>query len=336
LNIYKEQFPVFWEHYAVKGVTLWGYIQGEQWKSNAYLVRTDGTERPALQWLKTYLQGGNATSAPAPTPTTAPSALFTESGGQVVMEAEHYTDYFAGSGDFASYSWVADSSVSDSSGGVNMFASPNSGVNALADASSPKIGYFVNFSTSGTYYVWVRRLSSGANDDSCQIALDSGLIIEWSYGGSSSFDWIKASAAFSISKGAHIFKIGMREDGARVDKIVLTASSSFTPSGQGPAESAITGRLPPVNTPEPGTPEPTVIATPGPTTAAGCTCTLGDANCSGAIDIVDALLVAQYYVGLSPANFNSCAADANKDGTIDIVDALRIAQCYVGLVSCTF
>ncbi len=56
-QIYKEQFPLFWEHSGVQGVTLWGYIQGEIWKSNAYLVRSGGSERPALVWLMDYLEG---------------------------------------------------------------------------------------------------------------------------------------------------------------------------------------------------------------------------------------------------------------------------------------
>jgi endo-1,4-beta-xylanase len=331
-QVYQAQFPIFWEHPAVAGVTLWGYVQGEIWRTDAYLIRTDGSERPAMQWLKSYLSGGNATEAPTPTPTPIPSALFVESSGQVVMEAENYTDYFPGTGSFASYSWVSDSSIADASGGSHMVASPNSGGQAPADEESPKMGYFVNFSTSGIYYVWVRRAAQGGNDDSCQIAMDSGSIIEWSYGGGSTFDWVKASATFSVSKGAHIFKVGMREDGARVDKIVLTTSSSFTPSGQGPAQSPISG-TPPDN-PTPGsTAGPTPATTVGPSAVPGCSCTLGDANCSGSIDIVDALLVAQFYVGLSPANYNSCAADVNNSGTADIVDALRIAQYYVGLIT---
>jgi hypothetical protein len=56
-------------------------------------------------------------------------------------------------------------------------------------------------------------------------------------------------------------------------------------------------------------------------------------NGSGTVDIVDALLVAQYYVGLNPSNFNSSLADVNCSGSIDIVDALLIAQKYVGLIS---
>jgi endo-1,4-beta-xylanase len=52
---YKEKFPVLWENPNVKGVTLWGYIQGQTWKSNTHLINSNGTERPALKWLKSYL-----------------------------------------------------------------------------------------------------------------------------------------------------------------------------------------------------------------------------------------------------------------------------------------
>jgi hypothetical protein len=60
---------------------------------------------------------------------------------------------------------------------------------------------------------------------------------------------------------------------------------------------------------------------------------LGDVNGDDAIDIVDALLIAQFYVGLSPSDFDQSNADTNCDGNIDIVDALLIAQYYVGLIS---
>ncbi|MBN2534781.1 MAG: family 43 glycosylhydrolase [Spirochaetales bacterium] len=61
--------------------------------------------------------------------------------------------------------------------------------------------------------------------------------------------------------------------------------------------------------------------------------TAGDVNNNGVVDIVDALLTAQYYVGLDPQDFDTSAADVNCDSVIDIVDALRIAQYYVGLVA---
>jgi xylan 1,4-beta-xylosidase len=61
--------------------------------------------------------------------------------------------------------------------------------------------------------------------------------------------------------------------------------------------------------------------------------TKGDVNGSGTVDIVDALLIAQYYVGLNPSGFIAENADVNCSGTIDIVDALLVAQYYVGLMT---
>lgn len=76
-----------------------------------------------------------------------------------------------------------------------------------------------------------------------------------------------------------------------------------------------------------GLPEPDATPTPG--------ITIGDTNGNGSIDIVDALIVAQYYVGLNPNSFTAPleAGDANCDGTVNIIDALLIAQYYVGLIT---
>lgn len=54
---YRRIFPVFWEHPGVRGVTMWGYLPG-LWRSEerAFLVRENGVERPAMVWLKEYVQ----------------------------------------------------------------------------------------------------------------------------------------------------------------------------------------------------------------------------------------------------------------------------------------
>jgi len=62
LSRYQRVFPVLWNYSAIKGVTLWGYIQGQQWASDAYLLRSDGTERPALTWLMQYVKGTSSSS----------------------------------------------------------------------------------------------------------------------------------------------------------------------------------------------------------------------------------------------------------------------------------
>jgi hypothetical protein len=59
---------------------------------------------------------------------------------------------------------------------------------------------------------------------------------------------------------------------------------------------------------------------------------LGDVNADASVNIVDALLVAQYYVGLAPSPFYAQFADATANGTVDIIDALLIAKYYVGII----
>jgi hypothetical protein len=59
----------------------------------------------------------------------------------------------------------------------------------------------------------------------------------------------------------------------------------------------------------------------------------GDVNNDGRIDIIDALKVARYYVGLTSDETGMDKADVDGNGRIDIIDALLIAQYYVGLIT---
>src|SRR5438132_13721023 len=63
----------------------------------------------------------------------------------------------------------------------------------------------------------------------------------------------------------------------------------------------------------------------------------GDVNGDGVVDIADALVIAQFDVGLRLCGqlAHPEACDVNGDGACNIGDALRIAQCAVG-ISCAF
>src|SRR5947199_15651 len=78
------------------------------------------------------------------------------------------------------------------------------------------------------------------------------------------------------------------------------------------------------------------LAAPSLTRAAVC----GDVNGDGVVNIGDALIVAQYDVGLRTCGVapfsHPEACDVNGDGACNIGDALKIAQCDVGLISCAF
>ena len=67
----------------------------------------------------------------------------------------------------------------------------------------------------------------------------------------------------------------------------------------------------------------------------------GDVNCDGSVDIIDALLVAQLYVGIID-ELSCCTTtpnptpvflrgDVNGDGIIDIIDCILITQYLEGL-----
>lgn len=58
---YQRIFPVFWEHPAVKGITLWGY-RTTHWRraQGAWLTYDNGAERPAMQWLQRYVRNNLA------------------------------------------------------------------------------------------------------------------------------------------------------------------------------------------------------------------------------------------------------------------------------------
>lgn len=55
LNSYKTSFPVYWNHPAVAGITLWGYVEGATWSSGTGILNSNGTERSAMTWLKSYM-----------------------------------------------------------------------------------------------------------------------------------------------------------------------------------------------------------------------------------------------------------------------------------------
>ena len=58
---------------------------------------------------------------------------------------------------------------------------------------------------------------------------------------------------------------------------------------------------------------------------------LGDVSGDGKVDIVDALFIARFSVGLSVPSFNEDVADVDCSGQVDIVDALFVARKSVGL-----
>ncbi len=85
-NVMRDLFKVFWDSPAVAGITHWGFRQGATWETNSYLVRSDGTTRPAMDWIQCYIHGGGDTCT---VPEYVPPGWKGNENG-LTLEAEQY------------------------------------------------------------------------------------------------------------------------------------------------------------------------------------------------------------------------------------------------------
>ncbi|MEZ5399701.1 MAG: malectin domain-containing carbohydrate-binding protein [Bryobacteraceae bacterium] len=185
-----------------------------------------------------------ASPIPTPTPTTGDGA-FLESGGMVVMEAENARVVNR------TQSWIQRTNVPSFSGAGFMSAEPNSNNNLSTGyvASAPQLQFDVKFSQTGTYYVWARGYGATAADDSVHFGLDGASVASgealsqfpvlppsWAWS-NQAMDNVRRVTLVIGSAGVHTINVFMREDGFRLDKVILAKSSSYTPTGTGPGES---------------------------------------------------------------------------------------------------
>lgn len=192
-----------------------------------------------------------------------------ESGGMVVVEAEHFSaehaniennrrwyvqdgvasgptpdpdGFHAGAGGNAYIECLPDRRVHDEDGfppGSFYDASP----------SGARVDYPITFVTPGTYRAWLRVNATGSEDNGAHIGVNGGFDvagrrIQWCGGG---WRWTNAqrdsggtacgvNGTISINvptAGTHLISLYQREDGAEIDRFILTRSTTYDPSGLG-------------------------------------------------------------------------------------------------------
>ena len=207
--------------------------------------------------------GNQAVSSDATFTTQAAAvASFQEVNGQVTIEAERYDVRIPRSGQ----DWVTESALAGYSSTGYVHAMPNLGVNINTGyvTTSPELVYNVGFTTPGTYYVWVRGQADTTSDDSVHVGLDGVGVPTADRIGDfpATWGWLRDTmdavpATLTITTpGLHTIHLWMRQDGLRVDQILLRLDSSATPPG-----GSIT--LPPTPPPAPLN-QPPVLAPIGP------------------------------------------------------------------------
>lgn len=173
--------------------------------------------------------------SPTSTPTSSPSG-FQESAGQVTFEAEHYSSNISRN----SHTW-ANGSDSLAVGGTYI-NTVDAGINSTPP-NSAETQYGVYFTDPGTYYVWLRGYAFKGTSNAVGVGLDetpTTMPLNWPKYNSwlwNNSDANNAPVKINVtSVGLHTFSIWEKKDGTRVDRVMLTISSS-APSGVGSVES---------------------------------------------------------------------------------------------------
>lgn len=214
-------------------------------------------------------------------PVAAPDLVFKEVDGIAAVEAEH----FVGQHQVQKRAWYRfeenqipdvkpdpdEPHLKDSSGASYLEALPDTRV-THSDKLVPGENYFakpgeagvltyqVHFDNPGRYFVWVRHLSTGSEDNGLHVGLDgawpeSGQRWQttkrrkWSWESRQRTKEVHVGVPFKLyldikKPGEHYIHFSMREDGFEFDKFVLASDKNFVPEGFGPDPVVKSGEVP--------------------------------------------------------------------------------------------
>ena len=106
----------------------------------------------------------------------------------------------------------------------------------VAETDAPKMSYDIDFTKTGTHYIWARVNFPDNGSDSFYYGIDNDIVGDDRKVVTSTYNnWVWDSGNKSIyisSTGRHTLDIYMRETGAKVDMIVLTTDASYNPNTQ--------------------------------------------------------------------------------------------------------
>ena len=170
-----------------------------------------------------------------------------DSGSQGLLSMEAESNHVAGPVGGDKWLWFYNSTPGYS-GDEGMESSPDNGTSHPTNfvGNSPWFEFRVEFVHTGTHYVWVRGLAPSADSNEVHVGLNGAadpnadnIEIPTPL---NQANWSNGSHTLNVTTtGTHTVRVWMGEDGVIVDKIVLTNDATYTPSGTGPAESALIG-----------------------------------------------------------------------------------------------
>jgi hypothetical protein len=179
----------------------------------------------------------SSTSPSGNGPSESDRGLFQESGGTVVMEAEHFHAHTSAGGDFWGPASVEGASSTAPTTPNAVEGLPDDG-DSHSVGSGARLEYRVEISTAGSYYIFIRGKGESYDENSVYLGFENltGTADDTGLSSDGSWIWSRTDGTYYFAAGEHTITVWMREDGAVLDKLVVSTSGT-SPSGAGPAES---------------------------------------------------------------------------------------------------
>ena len=234
-----------WNKFPEQKSTLMTLVAGQRYYIEALQKEQGGGDNLAVGWQLPNSSFDRPISGTYLSPwDNGGAACFQENNGSLIIDVEHFHASAPGTGSAAGSDWQLISDGTASNG--QALEATGSGVNTGDNTNGPRLDYNVNFSSSGTYYIWCRMIGPNSSDNSVHVGLNGTPATYGGTGlnaGSTSWAWENQVGGTVVSMnvpsaGNHTLNIWMREDGVKIDKLILSDNPSFTPSGLGGPESA--------------------------------------------------------------------------------------------------
>jgi hypothetical protein len=163
---------------------------------------------------------------------------FQEVDGQLVIEAERGIPITEND-----QTWLAQTTLNSYIGAGYVNAFPDTG--RVYTTTGPELRYRISFTTTGTYHLWLRGYAPDGAGDSVYVTLDEQPVVPLTGFAPRQWDWATKRSDEQgipvtievVETGLHTLSVQMREDGLRLDRILLTTDSGYNPTGDGPPES---------------------------------------------------------------------------------------------------
>ncbi|MDL1975736.1 MAG: endo-1,4-beta-xylanase [Deltaproteobacteria bacterium] len=131
----------------------------------------------------------------------------------------------------------------DASAGAYIWKRPGSGDSAATPDGTAE--YTIDIPTTGDYVIWGRAIAPDGGSNSFFTSIDGGEHVAWHVqtGSVWTLDSVNGHGplVFNLAAGTHTLKISGREDGTKLDRLLITNDMAFVPSEEDPYNVPPTG-----------------------------------------------------------------------------------------------